>query len=69
MQPVTCLTVDTCLTADPEVRSSIPAGSHSFVEIDHEIISVTFFLTSSDLSRVVAVDWDINHQAKQTNKS
>ena len=29
----------TCLTADPGVTSSIPAQSHTFVEIDHEIIS------------------------------
>ena len=35
-QPVTCLTTDACLTADPEVASSIPVLSHTFVEIDHE---------------------------------
>ena len=29
----------TCLTADPGIASSIPARSHTFVEIDHEIIS------------------------------
>ena len=29
----------TCLTADPDVTSSIPARSHTFVEIDHEMIS------------------------------
>ena len=28
-----------CLTADPGVTSSIPALSHTFAEIDHEIIS------------------------------
>ena len=28
-----------CLTADPGVASSIPARYHTFVEIDHEIIS------------------------------
>ena len=33
---VTCLTSDICLTADPEVASSILARSHTFVEIDHE---------------------------------
>ena len=27
------------LTADPGVASSIPAWSHTFVEIDHEIIA------------------------------
>ena len=39
MQSVTCLTTDACLTADPGVASSIQALSHTFVEIDHEIIS------------------------------
>ena len=38
-QSVTCLATDACLTADPGVTSSIPARSHTFVEIDHEIIS------------------------------
>ena len=39
MQLEMYLTADTCLTADPGVASSIPARSHTFVEIDHEIIS------------------------------
>ena len=34
-QSVTCLATDASLTADPEVASSIPARSHTFVEIDH----------------------------------
>ena len=38
-QPVTCLATDVSLTADPGVGSSIPIRSHTFVEIDHEIIS------------------------------
>ena len=38
-QQVTCQTADTCLTADPEVANLIPAWSHFFTEIDHEIIS------------------------------
>ena len=38
-QSVTCLAADASLTADPGVASSIPARSHTFVEIDHEIIS------------------------------
>ena len=29
----------TCLTADPGVTSLIPACSHTFAEIDHEITS------------------------------
>ena len=37
-QSVTCLATDACLTAG--VASSIPARSHTFVEIDHEIISI-----------------------------
>ena len=42
-QSVTCVTAETCLTADPGVVSSIPARSHTFVEIDHEIISTANF--------------------------
>ena len=37
-----------CLTADPGVASSIPARSHTFVEIDHEIISTVILLPSAD---------------------
>ena len=48
-----CLTTDTCLTADPGVASSIPAWSHVFAEIDHEIISTAIFLPSTDSRRVV----------------
>ena len=39
VQMVTCLATDACLTAEPEVASSIRARSHTFLEIDHEIIS------------------------------
>ena len=42
-----------CLTADPGVRCSIPARSHTFVEIDHEIISTAILLLSADSRRVV----------------
>ena len=38
----------TCLTADPGVVSSISALSHTFVEIDHEIISTAILLPSPD---------------------
>ena len=48
-QSVMCLTTDACLTADPGVASSIPARSHTFVEIDHEIISTVILLPSADL--------------------
>ena len=48
-QSVTCLATDACLTADPGVASSIPARYHTFVEIDHEIISTAILLPSADL--------------------
>ena len=47
-QSVTCLATDACLTADLGVASSIPARSHTFVEIDHEIISTVILLPSAD---------------------
>ena len=50
---VTCPAADTCLTADPGVPSSIPVQSHTFVEIDHEIISKVILLPSADSRRVV----------------
>ena len=46
-QSVTCLATDACLTAIPGVASSIPARSHTFVEIDHEIISTVILLPSA----------------------
>ena len=49
VQLVTCLATDACLTADPGVASSIPARYHTFVEIDHEIISTVILLPSADL--------------------
>ena len=48
-QSVMCLATDACLTADPGVASSIPARYHTFVEIDHEIISTVILLPSADL--------------------
>ena len=47
-QSVTCLATDACLTANPGVASSIPARSHTFVEIDHETISTVILLPSAD---------------------
>ena len=47
-QSITRLATDACLTADPGVTSSIPARSHTFVEIDHEIISTVILLPSAD---------------------
>ena len=47
-QAVTCLATDASLTADPGVASLIPARSHTFVEIDHEIISSAILLPSAE---------------------
>ena len=47
-QSVTCLATDACLTAITGVARSIPARSHTFVEIDHEIISTVILLPSAD---------------------
>ena len=47
-QSVTCLATDACLTADPGVASSILVRSHTFVEIDHEMISTVILLPSAD---------------------
>ena len=47
-QSVTCLATDACLTADPGVASSIWVRSHTFVEIDHEMISTVILLPSAD---------------------
>ena len=47
-QSVKCLATDASLTADPGVSSSIPARSHTFVEIDHEIFSRVIILSSAE---------------------
>ena len=41
--------VSDCRSADPGVAGSIPVRSHTFVEIDHEIISTVILLPSADL--------------------
>ena len=46
----------TCATTDPVVTSSILAWSHTFAEIDRDIISTAILLTSAD-SRRVAVSY------------
>ena len=43
-----CLATDASLTADPGVASSIPAWSHTFVEIDYCII-----IPSAESRRIV----------------
>ena len=47
-QSVTCLATDASLTADPGVASLIPARFHTFMEIDHEIISTDILLPSAE---------------------
>ena len=47
-QSVRCLATDALLTADPGVTSSIPVRSHTYVEIDREMISTVILLPSAD---------------------
>ena len=54
-QVVTCLATDASLTADPGVASSIPARSHTFVEIDYEMISMVILLPSAESRRVAVI--------------
>ena len=56
-QSVTCLATDASLTADPGVASSIPSRSHTFVEIDHEIISTVILLLQLNHSWRVVVSY------------
>ena len=43
MQSVSCLATDASLTADQVFASLILARSHTYVAIDHEIISTVIF--------------------------
>ena len=56
-QSVTCLSIDVSLTADPGVSSLIPARSHTFVEIDSEIISTVILSLQLNHSRRVVVSY------------
>ena len=47
-QLATCLATNAGLTADPGVAGSIPAQSHTFVEIDFEIVSTVILLPSAE---------------------
>ena len=47
-QSVKCLATDASLAADPGVVSLIPARSHIFMKIDHEIISMVILLPSAE---------------------
>ena len=42
-----CLATDASLIADPGAASLIPARSHTFVEIDHEVISTVILLPNT----------------------
>ena len=44
-----------CLTADTGVASLIPAQSHTFVEIDPEIIFMAILFPLADSRRVVVI--------------
>ena len=52
-QSVTCLATDECLTSDPGVASLILARSHTFMEIDHDLISTVILLPSADAFKKV----------------
>ena len=56
-QSVTCLATDARLTADPGFMCSIPARSHTFMENDHEIISMVILLPPLIHSRRVVVSY------------
>ena len=56
-QSVTCLATDASLTADPGVASLIRFRSHTFVEIDHQIISTVILLPFVNHSRRVVVSY------------
>ena len=45
---VACPAKDASLTADPGIASLILVRSHTFLEIDHEIISMVILLPSAE---------------------
>ena len=69
VQSVTCLATDASLIADPGVASSIPARSHTFVEIDHEIISTAILLPSAESFKKGCCQLQANVCARCTGKS
>ena len=60
-QSVTCLAIGASLTADSGVASSVPARSHTFVEIDHEIISTVILLPQEGLLSVTSESMCTNY--------
>ena len=61
-----CLATDAILTAGPGVASSIPARSHSFVEIDHEIISTVILLPTAESFKKDGCQLQVNVCARST---
>ena len=57
-QLVMCLATDGSLTADPGVGSLIPVWSHTFLEIDHEIISTVISSLPLNHSRRIVVSYN-----------
>ena len=57
-QSVTCLATDASLTADPGVASSILVRSHTFLEIDHEIIYTRKYVHETLVNRLFTLVQD-----------
>ena len=68
MQSIMCLATDPCLTADPVVASSILAHSHTFLEINHEIISTVILLPSAESFKKVCCQLQAKVCARSTGK-
>ena len=57
----------TCLTTDPRVPSSIRVCFHSYVEIDHEIVSMVILLPSADFFKKGFVSYKGKYVHKNKN--
>ena len=68
-QSVTCLATNTSLHADPGVASLIPGLSHTFVEIDHEIISTVILLHSTESFKEGCCRFQAKVRARSTGSS
>ena len=66
VQSITCLATDASLTADQGVTSLIPAQSHTFMEIDHEIISTIILLPSAESFKKVCCQLQVKVCAQST---
>ena len=65
-QSVTCLATDVCLTADSGAAILIPAQSHTFVKIGHEIISTVILLPSAESFKKVCCQLQVKVCARST---